>query len=93
MLKKLKNCTRFELRVLVHRLCHLSELNSQQHSVWEHFSIQISIRSTILLPEVTYYMAKTRAEGTSGGDITSRDQVLLDESIVKEKGLDCGQDE
>lgn len=45
------------------------------------------------MPEVTYYMAKIRAQGTSGGDITSRDQILLDESITREKGLDCGQDE
>lgn len=38
-------------------------------------------------------MTKTRAQGTSGGDITRHDQALLDESIAKEKGLDCGQDE
>lgn len=37
-------------------------------------------------------MAKSRAQGTSGGDITSHDQALLDESIAKKKGLDCGQD-
>lgn len=38
-------------------------------------------------------MAKTGAHSTSGGDLTRRDRALLDESIAKEKGLDCGQDE
>ena len=42
---------------------------------------------------MTYYLAKTRAQATSGGDITSSDQALLDESIAKEKGLDFGQDQ
>jgi len=52
--------------------------------------MEASIQSTILMSEVTYYMAKTREQGTSGGDIASCHQTLLDENIAKEKGLDCG---
>lgn len=51
------------------------------------------MQSTTCVPEMTYYMAKTRAQGTSGGDITGCDQELLDESIAKEECLVWCQDE
>lgn len=45
------------------------------------------------MSEVANYVLKNRVQGTSGWDITSCHQVLLDESLAKEKGLGCGPDE